>query len=368
VSDPSEGPGPVRRAQTILSQRGARGLAERALLRMVSPRPPKSPDLKGPLMPLAGSGDDGGLPAPRVAAVFVAFFPDDRFAHRVTTASEQVDRVYIVDNTPAGPADHLPSGPPVGEQPSGPAGDQLPARPDVEVIRNGRNLGVATALNQGARRALAQGYDFLLMMDQDSSPRDGMVAALQRAFRQWPTRVAIASPLHLDPNSPPGPDSAGERGQARSMLVTMTAGSLLDLQAYRELGPFRDDLFIDQVDHEYCLRAHRNGYDVVQVGNAVIEHTLGDRTVRNVGGRAVVTSNHSALRRYYITRNRLIVAREYPDIPSFRRLQRWQTLSELRDIVLFEDRRKAKLTMMVRGARDYARHRTGPLPESQKGA
>jgi rhamnosyltransferase len=131
------------------------------------------------------------------------------------------------------------------------------------------------------------------------------------------------------------------------------------------LGPFRDDLFIDQVDHEYCLRAHRNGYDVVQVGDAVIEHTLGDRTVHSVGGLPVVTSNHSALRRYYITRNRLMVARQYPDLPTYRRLQRWQTFSELRNIVLFEDGRRAKLAMMARGVWDYARHRAGPLPESQ---
>ena len=323
-------------------------------------------------MPLTESGDrrrygDGGQrPAPRIAAVFVAFFPDDRFAHRVAVTSEQVNRVYIVDNTPAGdPSSVRPTGDLLPS--TWPADALPPGSPAVELLQNGRNLGVATALNQGAQRAMTEGYDLLLMMDQDSSPNSGMVAALERAFRQWPTRLAIASPLHLDPHFACGPEPTSERGQARSMLVTMTAGSLLDLQAYKVLGPFRDDLFIDQVDHEYCLRAHRRGYDVVQVGDAVVEHTLGDRTVRFVGGLAVATSNHSALRRYYITRNRLIVAREYPDFPSFRRLQRWQTLGELRNTILFEKGRRAKLAMMARGVWDYMRHQTGPLPESQEG-
>ena len=204
---------------------------------------------------------------------------------------EQVEGMYVVDNTPG---DGL-----------------LDLGPEVRVIRNHQNVGIATALNQGARQAIAEGYDFLLMMDQDSAPREGMVAALRAGLRRRRARAAIASPVHIDPNSAPDSGYLREQGYVRSMLTTMTAGSLLDLRAYTALVSFRDDLFIDQVDHEYCLRAHRAGFDVLQVGDAVIDHTLGERSYARLGRASIATTNHAAIRSYYMTRNRLIVAREY---------------------------------------------------------
>ena len=368
----------MEQARRVWARHGLLGLAARVGLRLLAPATRDAADWKGPLVPLAAAGeqDERGPQATirAVAAVFVAFFPDSDFGRRVAVTGEQVDRIYVVDNTPAG-------GPPGGaraEAKDAAAGGvaataaHAGAAADIEVIRNGRNMGVATALNQGVTRAIADGYGFLLMMDQDSVPRPGMVEALLSALRHWPACAAIASPLHLDPNLAQQPVSfsprrPGEQGRARSMLATMTAGSLLDLRAYQALGPFRDDLFIDQVDHEYCLRAHRNGFDVIEVQDASIDHTLGQRSTRHVAGLAIVTSNHSSLRRYYITRNRLIVAREYPDFPAYRRTGRAQTLVELRNALLFEDRKMAKLGMAARGFWDYRRHQTGPLPESQAG-
>ena len=333
-------------ASAIRSRHGLRGLAARAGLRLVRPAGASAAEWKGALVQLDLAGDAGAEAGEqetgRVAAVFVTFHPDEDFAGRLAATLEQVDHVYVVDNTPDGA--RLPSGP-------------------FEVICNRRNLGIATALNQGAQRSGSDGYRYVLMMDQDSAPRPGMVADLRAALRRWPTPAAIASPRHLEPDLPQSDIPTAAQGEARSMLATMTAGSLLDLRAYAVLGPFRDDLFIDQVDHEYCLRAHRGGYDVIQVEGALVEHKLGERSVHEVAGLSVATSNHSPLRRYYITRNRLTVARDNPDFPAYRRVARAQTRRELCDALLFEDQRLAKLRMAARGLWHYWRRRTGPLRE-----
>lgn len=39
-----------------------------------------------------------------------------------------------------------------------------------------------------------------------------------------------------------------------------------------------NDLFIDSVNHEYCLRLQKNGYKVIQLNTAIFEHNLGNRT------------------------------------------------------------------------------------------
>ncbi len=37
-----------------------------------------------------------------------------------------------------------------------------------------------------------------------------------------------------------------------------------------------EDLFIDSVDTEYCLRLKKNGYRVVRLNEAILYHPLGD--------------------------------------------------------------------------------------------
>lgn len=66
------------------------------------------------------------------------------------------------------------------------------------------------------------------------------------------------------------------------LLVANPSGSLLRLAAFEQLGDFRDDFFIDQVDNEFCLCARRNGLRVVQRRDTILLHRMGiDRRLRS---------------------------------------------------------------------------------------
>jgi rhamnosyltransferase len=338
------------------------------------PRPPLS-EWRGRSLLLTDLEETKKEPGPaaraRTAAVFVAYHPDAAFAERVRTTLGQVDHVYVVDNSPSAvsgkiEAPVLGEGLLAGDRPSTgegpPAGEDFGCLGDgVTVIRNLGNAGVGRALNQGAVRAIEDGYGYLLLMNQDDAPHPGMVAALHAGLGRWPGRAAIAAPVRIDRNVGPSED-VREHGYIWPVIAVGAAGSLLDLLVYQEAGPFREDLFVDQVDYEYCLRVRRRGYDVVQTGDAVLENALGASSRHHLAGLSVVTTNHSPLRRYYIARNRLIVARDYPDFPQYRRSQRYASIRELRNVVLFEERRMAKLRMAARGVWDYWRGRSGQFP------
>ena len=62
----------------------------------------------------------------------------------------------------------------------------------------------------------------------------------------------------------------------------------------------REDLFIDWVDIEWCLRAESQGLESYIVPSAIMMHSIGDDTVR-VLGRDI--NLHSDLRNYYMVRN-----------------------------------------------------------------
>jgi rhamnosyltransferase len=136
----------------------------------------------------------------------------------------------------------------------------------------------------------------------------------------------------------------------------MTSGCLLDLVAWQVVGPFRDDFFIDFVDNEYCLRLRREGYRVLRANRANLEHAVGD--ISRYG--PLIATNHSPLRRYYKTRNRLWVFREYlPDFPGHCLFDLVRLAKEIGSILLFEVEKWAKLRMMWRGFRDFRRERFG---------
>ena len=320
--------------------RGSRFAVQRSLKWLSDLGRPPIAEWRGPSLCLADLEKPGLPPGARIAAAYVAYHPDGGFPDRVGATLEQVDHVYVVDNTPAV--------------------NEFAFDGRVTVVRNMRNAGVGAAFDQAASRASADGFDYLLLMNQQDAPRAGMVDALLDGIRRWPGRAAIIAPVRADRNM--GLRYTPEdRGRIWPVLAAGAAGSLLDLRAYEGSGPFRVDLFIDQVDHEYCLRLRHNGYDIVQTGDAVVETELGSGSPHTVAGLTLVTTGHSPLRRYYITRNRLIVAREYPDFPQYRRIARDWTIREIRNVILFEKRRPAKLFMAARGVWDYLRGKTGPL-------
>ena len=60
----------------------------------------------------------------------------------------------------------------------------------------------------------------------------------------------------------------------------MTSGNLLSLKAFKSVGRFHDDFFIDYIDIEYCIRMNYNNYDVIRINDIVLEHDEGNLVKR----------------------------------------------------------------------------------------
>jgi rhamnosyltransferase len=276
-----------------------------------------------------------------VAAVVVLYRPSSDVVSNVAAFANQVDRVFAIDNS------------------EGPDSDVVSAIREisnVEYIPLGENLGIAAALNIGARHALEAGYPWVLTMDQDSTATSGMVAALLRCAADKPANQGLFSPVHRQE----GVELRARESGCREVLTAMTSGNLLSVAALERVGWFDESLFIDSVDHDLCLRLHDAGLGVFEYGAAVLMHRVG-ATRRS---RLIVSahpSHHSSLRRYYITRNRFIVSERHREKhPEYRVGEMRALRRELVKIVLFEDDKLEKLRMSWRGYRDYTRGVTGP--------
>lgn len=283
---------------------------------------------------------------PSVACVVAIYRPGPEVLKNVGSYLDQVDVLYAVDNS---------------EQPEGSFVSALKRLPGVSYTANGGNLGVAAALNRGARLALAEGYEWLLTMDQDSTATPGMVDGMLACLAE---PVAANAGLIAPNQVQVGGAARQPRGRCVEVLTPMTSGSLVRLSVYSAVGPFMEELFIDQVDNEFCLRLHAAGFKVLEAGEATLITRVGE-VRRHRFPLPMYTTGHPPVRRYYMTRNPLYVSGLYRDrFPEFRRSCLRQVGKDVVKILLYEDQKRAKLRMMARGYKDYLRGRLGPYVAS----
>lgn len=233
----------------------------------------------------------------RVCAVIVAFHPDSEFETRLLALASQVGGLIVVDNTPASERRrHI----------------VVSARFDGHalVIESEDNLGVAAALNQGLNQALQWGYEWLLTMDQDSRCHFDMVNTLLSVEAACLTKPAVIGGNYQDTRNNRPKVEVGRAGEYLDQKTVITSGCLVKAHFAMAIGGFREDYFIDQLDHEFCLRVRANGGRVVISRRPVMLHSVGEAG----GVRLPIVGelpSHSPLRKYYIARNSLVTIIDY---------------------------------------------------------
>ncbi len=278
----------------------------------------------------------------KIAGVTVLYHPDESFRKNIDSYIDDIDILFVIDNT---------------ESPLPQVQEQLPKNKSIYIPYH-ENLGIAKALNDAALLAMQQGCSFLLTMDQDSRATPGMIPHMLACLQHEDiNRIGLISPYHLMSHlkeKDPAPRTCTE------VLTVMTSGNLLNLSAFRAVGGFTEMLFIDAVDFDYCLRLNQNGFRVLLDSDARLIHHLGNVTTHNFFGRRVYASHHSAVRRYYITRNYLYMIRTFKSqFPAFCRSLLITVLLTPVVIILYEEDKFRKLQMILAGAFDYIRKRFG---------
>ena len=277
----------------------------------------------------------------KIVAVVVTYNPDKGVIERVERIAKQVDRVIVVDNS--------------ANQET--MGMLKTITGNVELVFNNANLGIAAALNIGMQRALQNGYEWVLTMDQDSEVESFLIQSLTEIIEEigLGDRIAVIGSNYFNSNGEVvfrGGGSNDSSSWAETVTV-ITSGSLVSINAFNVIGEFREDFFIDCVDHEYCLRARSKGYRIVISKKPLMKHYIGNQTKHKFWLIVAETKNHSAIRRYYVMRNFVVLFRKYflyDPINVFRLL-----LSSVKILVLmclFEKNKTKKIKYSMLGILD----------------
>lgn len=279
--------------------------------------------------------------APTTAGVVLAYHAEDDIRGNIAALLEQVDEVFVVDNSPDSAED--------------PVMASVREMDGVTVLAQGRNVGVASGFNAGMRAAMDAGHGFVWIFDQDSTVAPGMLDALIAAYSHAGDRAGVVGPALRSHAT--GVVYRRESGtEPREVQTLISSGSLFSRRVLDQIGLHDDELFIDYVDHDITLRARSYGLRNIKVYSTLLEHRFGDSNPAQILGRRVYLAHYSPLRQYYMARNRVILVRRF-GIGRWLAEDLWFTAKSWVKVLLLERNRPAKVRASWRGLRDGFRYR-----------
>jgi len=279
---------------------------------------------------------------PKIALAVVLYNPDmTEVTENINSYKDAVDLIITIDNS-----EH--------------SSHNLEESERFIHLRNNANMGIAQALNEGMKKAKDLGYEYIVLMDQDSQFFDAKtsIKALYDALQDKESNFMSSSVVV---NADIAPKEHTEL--LRYIDSCITSGSMVNLTMTDKIGFHEEKLFIDYVDFEYSLRARQMGYTIVETKGARLKHLIGESKKVSLSffpWYKTYTTNHSPLRRYYRWRNSAYVWKMYRDaFPKWIRKNKKQTFGDMKKVILFEDNKIEKIKAMLSGLKDASNDKFG---------
>jgi len=208
-------------------------------------------------------------------------------------------RVYVVDNA---------------SEPD-PTAALLQVRADVTVLRQAANLGFAGGCNAGIARAIADGAEAVLLLNNDAYVAPELLAHLVGGLSGG-ERIAAAGAKTLTDETPPRIHAAynvltfhaplvrvegwleprtEKFGEERDVDSVSGGAILLRRKALEDIGLFDEEYFAYHEDVDWCARARRAGWRIRYVPEAINYHRMHASTGGGYGGPIVYLTSRNAV-------------------------------------------------------------------------
>jgi rhamnosyltransferase len=284
--------------------------------------------------------------------IFVLYQPTEDFLGNLAKARAACPNVVAVDNSPEADV-RL---------------HECLREQGMQVIFNRNAGGLAGAYNKGAEVLLARHCDVIFLLDQDSDIEPSFFTKMMQVCSELGTDTFLVGPkiyeINLQrcmPIFPPGkrfPKPSRIDDQSAGLFPTLciiSSGSAISAAAYRKLGAFREDYFIEYIDIEYSLRASSQHVPVHMNAGVTMRQTTGQ--IERHGKR--FTTNHAAWRRYYGARNAVHCLNLYRSYWGLHWTSGLLAIQQALCVLRFEPQKLQKLTAIACGYLDGVFGRLG---------
>lgn len=279
-----------------------------------------------------------------IAGVVILYNPQREVIINIQTYLNKVDVLYIIDNSHTMSAS-IPQ--------------IFSSHNKVVFLHDGKNEGIAKRLNEAANLAKRNKYEWLLTMDQDSYFSEKMIDQFLLCINNYKKLNEVAM-FGIEHDKRLLSEKFGCSYKRAAHLIT--SGSLLNLSLFPTIGEFDERLFIDHVDHEYCFRAILKGFEVIQIDNISLNHSLGlvsqYRSLKNF--QLTTRALHPPIRLYYMVRNYFYLNSKYSSLFKDEMLIfKKHLINRIKNNLLYNRQRLKVVRFIIKGYKDFQHNRLG---------
>lgn len=261
-------------------------------------------------------------------AGIVTYNPDiERLKLNVDAIYNQVERLIIVDN---------------GSYNKNEIKQFCENWDNIVILLLDDNYGIALAQNKICNYAKDNGYEWVIILDQDSICPDNIVEEYTKYSGH--KDVGILCPKIFDINYG-YTEKYYSTNDTDVVSDCLASASAIRISVWYNIGGFYEPMFIDKVDFDYCFQLHTNGYKVLRVNTVELQHEVGHSVKKRFLFKNRAVFNHSPIRYYYMTRNSFIMIRRN----GF--LVRWISgiVINLYAVLMYESNKNKKLKYIMLG-------------------
>jgi rhamnosyltransferase len=280
----------------------------------------------------------------KIAACVILYQPGETVLNNIMSYINTSEKIYITDNT---------------EDQTVNFQFLFPYQYKIMFIHDRKNEGIAMRLNQACEAAIKDGFDYLLTMDQDSYFEEPAFSNYLNCIENFSNKESV-SMFGVNYKSKTKSNSCS----FRKTNLLITSGSIVNLNVYKNVGAFDENLFIDMVDTDYCLRSLQKGFDVIEFPNIYMHHQIGfnsvHRSLRNF--QSAKRAIHTSTRLYYMTRNYFYLRLKYQnqfeeELNSFKK----DLLHRVKNNLLYKQQRFHTISLLLKAWNDYKQNKMGKL-------
>lgn len=278
----------------------------------------------------------------KIAACVVLYNPAQSVEENILSYINYVSKVYVIDNTETKNYDYRFSS--INQS-------------EISFIHDKRNEGIAKRLNQVCALAINEGFDYLLTMDQDSYFNESLIRRYFQCVENFDKKKEV-SMFGVNYEN----QTQKESCDFINVNFLITSGSIINLNSYKQIGAFDENLFIDFVDTEYCFKSIEKGYAIIKFPGIFIHHEIGtvsqQRSFKNL--KKSSRSIHSASRLYYMTRNLFYLNKKYKH--HFKKelsYHKKDLINRIKNKLFYNKNRYQTLQYIVKAYNDYRNNKMG---------
>ena len=268
----------------------------------------------------------------KITAGIVLFNPDiGRLEENINAIAQQVKAIVLIDNHSKNLFEIK---------------KLISSYQNVHLIENTKNEGIAYALNQILKYSESLFANWVLTLDQDSVVPENLISEYCRFLNLQ--HIGLLTCIVEDRNVGTLGNVNDNQKEYTELDHCITSASLINISVANEIGGFDNQLFIDSVDHDFCIRVKLAGYSIIRVNSVHLLHEVGHSKIVKFLGKENIIFNHSPFRHYFIIRNKIIIGRKYQRKVFYTR----KAIKHFLLVVIFESSKVRKFVSMLKGFYD----------------